>query len=67
MHVQWTNPMSSVQRTNPICYTDQSYGDMVQVTILWRHDACIEDNTYGTVHVATRTNVQSQVRTLCHA
>ena len=28
---------------------------------LWGHDAGTEDQSYGSVHVDTRTNVQSQV------
>ena len=74
MHVQWTNPMSHVQRTNPI------YGIccMYKVWVmhkrpnLWGHnarykepDACTEDQSNGTVHVATCIYAQSQVRALC--
>ena len=42
---QWTNPMGHVQRTNPMgqeaCYKEP--------------DACTEDQSYETVHVATCT------------
>ena len=49
-----TNPMGHVQRTNPmgICC-------MYKGPILWGHDACYkepdactEDQSYGTVHIA---------------
>ena len=42
---------------------------MYKGPILWGHDAepdaCIEDQSYGTVHVATCTYAQSQVMVLC--
>ena len=56
--------MGHVQRTNPmgICY-------MYKGSILWGHDAepdaCTEDQSYGTVHVATCTYARSQVKALC--
>ena len=39
---------------------------MYKGPILWGHDACTEDQSYGTVYVATCTYVQSHVRALCH-
>ena len=54
MHVQWINLTMHVQWTNPgICC-------MYKGPILWGHDACYkepdackEDQSYGTVHIAT--------------
>ena len=57
------------------CATDQSgpiLWIMYKGPILWGHDACYnepdvctEDQSYGTVHVATCTYARSQVKDLC--
>ena len=51
--VQQTNPIGSCARTNPM------HGDTMHVTKI------TEDQSYGTVHVATPTCAQPQVRALC--
>ena len=64
-HVQRTNPKGNVQRTNPM-------GNVYKGPILWGQEACYkepdastEDQSYGTVHVATCTYARFQVRALC--
>ena len=61
-HVQRINPTGNVQRTNPM-------GNVYKGPILWGQEACYkepdastEDQSYGTVHVATRTYARFQVR-----
>ena len=48
--ILWVN--GNVQRGHDACYKEP--------------DACTEDQSYGTVHVATCTYARSQVRALCH-
>ena len=58
--------------SHDVCATDQSNWVMCKGPILWGYDACYnetdantEDQSYGTVHVATPTCAQPQVRALC--
>ena len=50
-----------------VCPEDKSNGNMMYVTMnqSYGHDACTEDQSYGTVHVTyVQSQVQSQVRVL---
>ena len=59
----------SMDKSYRSCAKDQSKGNVLNRPILWGHNeepnACTEDQSNGTVHVATCTFAWSQVRALC--